>query len=135
MDKIKINTRVNAPVERAWEVFITPEYVMKWNHASDDWHSPKAENDLRIGGRFSSRMESVDGKEGFDFTGVYTEVIPNEKIAYTMDDGRKVEVKFEDLGDSTHVIIEFEPESENDPEFQKSGWQAILDNFKKVAEN
>ena len=112
---------------------------------SEDWHTPIASNNLKVGGRFNYRMESKDGSEGFDFDGTYTEVVLNEKISYTMDDpssheasnghsGRKVETIFEDMGTSTKVITTFDPESENPPEFQKAGWQAILDNFKKYAE-
>jgi uncharacterized protein YndB with AHSA1/START domain len=133
-NKITVEATINALVDKVWEMFNEPEHVMKWNHASDDWHSPRAENDLRAGGSFNYRMESKDGSQGFDFGGEYTEVEPNRKIAYVMADGRKAEVSFEDMGGSTHVTTSFDPEKENLPEFQRAGWQAILDNFKKYAE-
>ena len=134
MDKIKIETTVESDADKVWEYWTNPEHITKWNHASDDWHSPRGINDLREGGRFNIRMEAKDGSSGFDFEGEYTEVVPNQKISYIMDDGRKVEIVFEDLGNKTRVTESFDPESENSLEMQRSGWQAILDNFKKYTE-
>ncbi len=108
---------------------------MQWNHASEDWHSPHAENDLRTGGAFNFRMEARDGSEGFDFKGTYDEVVPLEHFAYTMDGGRKAIVAFQSEGQATRVIVSFEAENENPIEMQRSGWQAILDNFKRYAES
>ena len=127
---------VDENVERAWEVYTNPKYIVKWNHASHDWVCPKATNNLKVGGKFSWRMESKDGEEGFDFSGTYTKVIPHERIEYTMDgkDKRKVSVVFEDVFESTDVIVTFDPEKENSIEMQKGGWQAILNNFKLCAE-
>jgi uncharacterized protein YndB with AHSA1/START domain len=131
---ITVETTVNAPVEKAWEYFTKPEHIIKWSHASDDWHTTQAENDLRVGGKFSSRMEAKDGSFGFDFGGVYDEVETNKIIAYTMGDGRKVKVIFSGDVNTTHVSETFEAENTNSIEMQKGGWQAILDNFKKYIE-
>ena len=132
--KVTIQTTVNAPLEKTWRLWNTAEHVKQWNNASPDWHTPKAENDLREGGSFSYRMEAKDGSFGFDFGGVYDEVKPNEKLAYTMDDGRKVQVTFTGKGDQTEITEVFDAEEENSIELQRTGWQAILDNFKKYAE-
>jgi uncharacterized protein YndB with AHSA1/START domain len=132
---ITVEGTVNAPVEKVWEYWSKPEHIIKWSNASDDWHTPRAENDLRPGGRFLSRMEARDGSMGFDFGGVYDEVTNNEYIEYTMDDGRKVKVTFSASGSNTKVVEEFEAETANSVEMQKAGWQAILDNFKKYAES
>lgn len=132
--KITVESTVNAPVEKVWEFWTTPEHIMKWNSASEDWHTPFAENDLRTGGKFASRMEAKDGSFGFDFGGVYDDVKPNEFIAYTMGDGRKTEITFTRNGGETKVVETFDAESQNPVEMQRGGWQAILDNFKKYAE-
>ncbi|RYY20551.1 MAG: polyketide cyclase [Chitinophagaceae bacterium] len=132
---ITIRTTVNVPVEKAWESWSKPEHIIKWNSASDDWHTPKAENDLRTGGKFSSRMEAKDGSWGFDFGGVYDNVEEFKVIEYTMGDGRKVKVSFSGQGNSTDIIETFDPESENSIEMQRSGWQSILDNYKKYTES
>jgi uncharacterized protein YndB with AHSA1/START domain len=131
---ITVEATINAPVEKVWKYWAGPEHIMKWCNASDDWHAPKAENDLRTGGKFSTRMEAKDGSFGFDFGGVYDEVKPNELIAYTMGDGRTVKVIFKGEGNTTKVIETFEAETQNPVEMQQGGWQAILDNFKKYTE-
>jgi len=132
---ITVQTTINAPVEKVWSYFSAPEHIVKWNAASDDWHTTKSENDLRTGGKFSARMEAKDGSFGFDFGGVYDVVRDNEYLAYTMGDGRKVQVAFEAQGDSTTVTESFEAEGANPVEMQRGGWQAILDNFKKYTES
>jgi Activator of Hsp90 ATPase homolog 1-like protein len=64
--KITVETNV-APIEQVWSAYKTPEYIKKWNAASDDWHTTAASVDLREGGKFSSHMEAKDGSMGFDF--------------------------------------------------------------------
>ncbi|SMO83562.1 SRPBCC family protein [Solitalea koreensis] len=131
---ITIQAIVNAPVEKVWEVWTSPEHITKWNQASNDWHTTKAENDLRPAGKFLSRMEAKDGSFGFDFEGVYSDVKTNELIAYAMADGRKVEIKFTGNGNETKVVESFEAEEVNSIEMQRDGWQAILNNFKEYTE-
>jgi uncharacterized protein YndB with AHSA1/START domain len=126
---------IHAPVEKVWISWTDPKYIIRWNNASEDWHTPRAENDLRAGGRFISRMESKDGKTGFDFSGRYGKVEEYKLIEYTLDDGRKVKVTFVSHRLGTVVTEEFEAEGENTVEAQKEGWQAILDNFKKFVES
>ena len=134
-EKITVETRVHAPMDKVWSFWNGPEHVMQWNSASDDWHTPKAENDPRPGGKFVYRMEAKDGSFGFDFGGVYGEVIPNKYIEYTLGDGRKVKVNFETTGNQTTITEDFDAESQNPVEMQRGGWQAIIDNFRKYTEN
>src|SRR4051812_4781311 len=108
---ITVEATVNAPIEKVWKLWTMPDHITKWNNASDDWHSPHAENDLRTGGKFLTRMEAKDKSFGFDFGGVYTEVVTNKLIAYTMGDGRKARVEFSSEGNKTKVVEIFEPES------------------------
>ena len=131
---ITIETTINAPVEKVWKFWTLPEHITKWNSASDDWHTPKAENDLRAGGKFAARMEAKDGSFGFDFGGVYDAVKTNELIEYTLGDGRKVAVNFTPSGNETKLSETFEAENTNSIEMQRGGWQAILNNFKKYVE-
>lgn len=132
---ITVETKVHSPIEKVWEYWTEPQHITKWSNASDEWHVPKAENDLRVGGAFLTRMEAKDGSFGFDFSGVYDEVRINEFIAYTIGDGRKVTITFIGEGDDTKVIEAFEAEATNPVEMQQAGWQAILDNFKKYSES
>ena len=131
---ITIQTTVNAPVEKVWKYWNQPEHITKWAFASDDWHAPKAENDLRVDGSFSTTMAAKDGSFSFDFGGVYTKVENHKIIEYTIGDGRKVKVEFVAEGNQTKVVETFELESQNPEEMQRGGWQAILDNFKKYTE-
>ena len=132
---ITIETIVFAPINKIWEFWTQPKHIKKWNNASIDWHTTKSENDLKIGGRFLSRMEAKDGSFGFDFEGTYTAVEKNQLISYVLDDNRKVKTKFTSLGaNETKIITIFEAETTNPVEMQKGGWQAILDNFKKYTE-
>jgi len=137
MEKIIITIRseINLPVARVWQLWTTPEDITGWNYASEDWHAPRAVNDLREGGSFSYRMEARDGSTGFDFGGTYESVIPNEKIVYIIVDGRKVEIIFKEINNKTEVTESFEAENTYPVEMQKNGWQAILENFKKYAES
>ena len=131
---ITVENTINAPVAKVWETWTKPEHITQWNNASDDWHTPRAENDLRVGGSFSARMEAKDGSFGFDFGGVYDAVRINDYIEYTLGDGRKVQITFIPLGNQTKVAESFDAENTNSVELQKGGWQAILDNFKKYTE-
>lgn len=131
---ITIEASINAPVEKAWEFWTKPGHIVKWCYASDDWHTPRAENDLRVGGKFSSRMEAKDGSMGFDFGGVYDAVEEHKFIEYTIGDGRKVQVHFDSSGNATKITESFEAEDTNPVEMQRGGWKAILTNFKNYAE-
>ncbi len=133
--KITVDATIAADVAKVWDAWTKPEHITKWNFASDDWHCPKAENDLRVGGKFTSRMEAKDGSFGFDFEGIYDEVSDWEKITYTMPDGRQATTDFDNLGESTKVTTTFDAERVNDVEMQRAGWQAILNNFKSHVES
>jgi len=132
---ITVSVNVESPVNKVWKYWTSPEHIMQWNNASDDWHTPHAENDLRAGGKFSWRMEAKDGSMGFDFSGVFDEINELQLIRYTLDDNRKVTISFVGSGNSTKIVETFEAETENSIELQQYGWQCILDNFKKHAES
>jgi uncharacterized protein YndB with AHSA1/START domain len=132
---ISIETTVKAPVEKVWKFYTSPEHITKWNQASEDWHSPSATNDLRVGGKFSTRMEAKDGSFGFDFGGTYTDVVTHKIIAYKMDDERRVKIDFGATGNETWIVVKFDAESQNPIEMQRGGWQAILHSFKKYTES
>ena len=132
---ITVQSIVKAPVEKVWKCWTSPEHITQWNNASEDWHTPRAENDLRAGGKFLSRMEAKDGSFGFDFGGEYNEVKTNELIEYTLGAGRKVIINFTGNGNETSVAETFEAENTHSIELQRTGWQSILDNFKKHVES
>lgn len=126
--RITVETMVRAPVARVWQAYTTPEDIVQWNAASEDWHTTRASVDLRVGGEFSSRMEAKDGSFGFDFAGIYTQVIPQQLLAYRFGD-RTAEVAFIPAPKGTTVRVSFDAETTHSIEQQQGGWQAILDNF------
>lgn len=131
---ITIEAVVNKPIEKVWEFWTKPEHITQWNAASEDWHTPSSTNDLKIGGKFSSRMEAKDGSFGFDFWGIYDEIKLHEKIACTLGDERKWITTFFQVPGGVRVVEAFEAEGENPIEMQQAGWQMILNNFKKYSE-
>lgn len=132
--ELSIEARVQADPAKVWEYWTNPAHITQWNFAIDTWHCPAATNDLRVGGSFSSRMEAKDGSFGFDFGGIYSEVLPQEKIAYTMGDGRRCAVHFRPDNGGTAISSRFDAEEENSFDMQQMGWQAILNNFKAYTE-
>ena len=132
--KITIETTVRSDIAKVWSAWTTPADINRWNAASDDWHTPRATNDLRVGGSLSFRMEARDKSAGFDFGGTYTLVSPRERLHFILADGRHVDVRFLPEGNKVRVVEEFETETTNSAELQRKGWQAILDNFKRHVE-
>lgn len=128
--QITVTVTVPAPIETVWSAYVTPEDIVEWNAASDDWHTTKSTVDLRVGGQFSSRMEAKDGSFGFDFEGIYTKIVPHELIEYAFEN-RVAKVTFDESNDGVTVTVLFDAEDENGVDMQRQGWQAILDNFKK----
>lgn len=132
---LTVETTIKAPINTVWEYWIAPEHVINWYYASEDWYVPDTTNDLKVGGRFKISMAAKDDSMSFDFTGAYSKIILHQLINYTLDDGRKVNTTFYEENGVTVVTQIFEPETENAPELQKNGWQAILNNFKNYVED
>lgn len=133
-EKIIIKSTVAADKQKVWNYYTQPKHITQWNFADPSWHCPSAENDLTIGGRYVARMEARDGSFGFDFDATYTEISFGEHFTYEFG-GRFATVEFKELNGQTTVTITFDPETEHPLEMQRSGWQSILDNFKKYTES
>ena len=133
MTKITVQASIAASVTEVWRAYTTPADIIKWNAASDDWHTTNATVDLRPGGEFCSRMEAKDGSEGFDFAGTYTKVVTNELIEYSFGN-RIAQIAFVEADNGTNITVVFDPETVYPAEMQRAGWQAILDSFKRHVE-
>ena len=132
---ITVKSTINADKKKVWNYYTNPKHITKWNFADPSWHCPKAENDMKIGGKYSARMEARDGSFGFDFEATYNDIVPGKSFNYTMPDGREVDVDFVPKEEKTDLKIAFEAESQNPVEMQKAGWQSILNNFKNYVES
>ncbi len=133
--KITVETVVKAPIAKVWDAWNNPADIKQWNAAQDDWHTTASSVDLREGGKFSARMEAKDGSAGFDFEGIYTRVVPKKAVDSRMSDGREINVEFIERSGEVLVKETFDAETENSPELQRLGWQAILDNFGRHVES
>jgi uncharacterized protein YndB with AHSA1/START domain len=132
--KITVETVVKAKLNKVWDAWNNPADIKQWNTAQADWHTTRSSVDLREGGKFLARMEAKDGSQGFDFEGTYTRIVPHKIIEYRMSDGREVKVEFVERAGGVVVTETFDAENEYPPEFQRAGWQAILDNFGRHVE-
>ncbi len=132
---ITVSTTIEACIEKVWDAWTNPSHITQWCQASDDWHAPYADNDVRVDGTFKTTMAAKDGSFSFDLEGVYTKVELHKYIAYTLTDGRNVEITFKNEDSSVNIIESFDPESQNSQELQQQGWQMILNNFKKHVES
>ena len=131
--KITVETTVQAPIAAVWKAYTNPDDIVRWNAASDDWHTTSSHVDLRVGGEFSSRMEAKDGSFGFDFAGTYTRVTTNSLLEYSFGD-RNARIEFTEQPDGIRVRVAFDAETTHPVEQQRAGWQAILDNFRRHVE-
>ena len=134
MKSITVEITVPSNIETVWDMWTIPQHIEKWNYASGDWECPHAENNVELGGKFSFRMQAKDGTSGFDLSGTYTNVILYKSLSYTLDDGRNVTVSFKEVEGKVHITEIFETEDSNSEDKQRSGWQAILTNFKNYVE-
>ncbi|RAJ00398.1 uncharacterized protein YndB with AHSA1/START domain [Chitinophaga skermanii] len=132
--QITVTSTINADNQKVWNYYTQPEHITQWNFADPSWQCPSASNDMRVGGKYSARMEAKDGSFGFDFEATYNAITPGESFTYTMPNGRAATVAFTANGAQTDVAVSFDPEDENSLDMQKAGWQAILDNFKQYTE-
>jgi len=135
MKSITVSAVVHRTIEVVWDSYNLPKHVIHWNFASDTWHCPNATNQLVVGGSFSYRMEAKDGSFGFDFEGIYDAIEPRKLVKYHLADDRKVQVLFTKQAKQTLVDVTFDLETENTAELQRSGWQAILNQFKLYTES
>ncbi|MFO0882052.1 MAG: SRPBCC domain-containing protein [Candidatus Saccharimonadales bacterium] len=132
---IEISVTIKAPIAEVWDKWISVDGVQYWAFASDDWAAEGIENDVKPGGSFKSRNYAKDGSFEFIFGGTYESVDPLNHAAYTLGDGRKVDITFNETPNGVEVIQHFEPETLNPEDKQQEGWQAYLDNFKKYVES
>ena len=133
--KITVETVVAAPLKEVWDAWVTPDHITQWNFAIDEWCCPRAQIDLKVGGRFNYRMEAKDGSVGFDFEGVFTTVAPQQSVHFELGDDRLVTIEFKQAASRTLIAETFEAEDENSAEQQRQGWQSILNNFKRYVES
>ena len=161
-DGIKIEKIFDAPLERVWEAWTTPELVMKW-WGPEGFSAPSIKIDFRVGGKYIYAMHGPVGSEwdrDMYSSGVFKEIVPMKKIVttdYFSDEmGNKIKpseegqdenfptemtvtVTFEETEDGKTKLTIFYPKAENEAQFEamlksgmKEGWSSSLEKLAKV---
>jgi len=79
---LTIKRRFKAPPSKVFAAWTDPEKLKHWM-GGREIASVNAEADVRVGGRFHIVMQKSGDGEQHDVSGVYREVIPNEKLVFT----------------------------------------------------
>lgn len=80
---LTLKRRLNAPPTKVYEAWTKPEMLARWFGPAETVEgSVRAQMDVRVGGRFRVSFDAVDG-EYHQVGGVYREVAPNERLAFT----------------------------------------------------
>lgn len=132
---VSVQTIINAPIERVWDLWTLPEHIINWNNASADWHTSFVENNLKTGSKFKFTMALKDGSDGFDFEGIYTKIEKLSLIEYKLLDDRTANVRFEIEGDNVKLTETFEPTTIELAQVEEQFCAAIIQNFKNYVEN
>jgi len=78
---LTLKRRLNAPPEKVYAAWTDPAQISKW-FGPDTGGVKHAETDLRTGGRYAIEFRTTDGEE-HHVSGVYREVVPNERLQFT----------------------------------------------------
>ena len=135
MNIVTVETSIHQSIEKVWKLWTSPDHIINWNFATPQWHCPSAELELKVGGKLKYHMAAKDGSMAFDYIGIITSIAKNSLLEYTLEDGRKVSIRFTEENGISKVTESFEVEDENSIDMQRQGWQAILENFKNYAES
>jgi len=133
---LTIKRRFNAPPAKVFAAWIDPEKVKRWM-GPGEVKVLSAESDPRTGGRYRWLMQAPNGEE-HDMSGVYREVIPNEKLVFTWawkstpERESLVTLTFKADGDGTLFTMmheQFFDEEARDRHNQ--GWTSAMDKLDK----
>jgi uncharacterized protein YndB with AHSA1/START domain len=134
---LTIKRRIAAPPAKVYQAWTDPQKMMRW-YAPADAETLAAQTDARVGGRFRVLMRTSDGEE-HDVSGVYREVVPDEKLVFTWAWRDKPEweslvtVALRRDGDATMLTLTHEQlpdEAERDG--HRTGWTGALDKLEKL---
>lgn len=129
-----------APAQRVFDAFTSEEVMRRWWHAGNDWETPEARVDLRVGGEVRVVMRNPHEDVRYGGGGEYTEIDPPRRLAFTWtwdDDtdhvGQLIEIDFEERDGAT--AVRFTHRGLWDEEAVAShegGWGAAFDNLERV---
>ena len=133
---LTIKRRFNAPPAKVFSAWTDPEKVKRWM-GPGEVKALSAEADPRKGGRYRWVMKGPDGEE-HDVSGVYREVIPNEKLVFswawktTPERESMVTLTFKPDGDGTLFTLTHEQFFDEDARDRHNvGWTGAMDKLDK----
>jgi uncharacterized protein YndB with AHSA1/START domain len=151
---VTIERMFDAPVEKVWQLWSTPEGIMKW-WGPAIFTSPECKMDFREGGSYVFCMQDASGNKSYS-GGTYKEIEPMQKIVstdhFTDKDGSRVPastyglpdedfpdeftvtVLFEDMGGKTKLTLTHgEVPGERMRELMRQGWNEQFDKLQADA--
>lgn len=136
---LTIKRRFNAAPAKVFAAWTDPQKMMRWMGPPSIIRC-EAENDLRVGGRYHIKMVVPDDEH--DVSGVYREIVPNEKVVFTWawkstpERESLVTVTFKDDNGGTIMTLlheRFFDEAARDG--HNKGWTAIMDRLETYLNN
>jgi len=142
---ISISREINAPIERVWQAWITPEDIARWFVAEHGLDTEVIQMDVKKGGQARLKFPGSAG----EYTWTYVEIDKPNKLVIDILDfslpqflpdgaGGKCSIELKDLDGITRVTVSGElpvgMDSENDRKMAEKGWSytlANLDNYLK----
>ena len=134
---LTLTRRLKAPPAKVYEAWTDPKKMMNWWGPAGA-EMLLAEADARVGGRFHAMFRTPDGEE-HDVSGLYREVVPNEKLVFTWmwrslpERQSLVTVALKRDGDGTLLTLtheQFFDEPARDR--HREGWSGTLDKLEAL---
>jgi uncharacterized protein YndB with AHSA1/START domain len=135
---LRMERTYEAPAQAVFDAWTSEEVMRRWWHAGNDWETPVATVDLRIGGEVRVVMRDPHKDAEYGGGGVYTEIDPPTRLAFTWiwdsDPSREqlIVIDFEEDDGVTKVRFThsnlWNEEAVRDHE---DGWGKVFDNLER----
>jgi uncharacterized protein YndB with AHSA1/START domain len=137
----EVRRTIRASQQRVFDAWTKAAQVKAW-HAPGPNVVTSADIDLRVGGAHSVHMRDANGGDRHSF-GVYTEVDPPRKIAYTWNWAQMpdmpeslVTVEFIHRGEATEILLRHSGlPTDADRVNHRNGWNAAIDNLSALLDS
>jgi uncharacterized protein YndB with AHSA1/START domain len=139
MTDLRIERTFKASPEDVFDAWTSPEVMRRWLHCEDDWSTPVAEVDLRVGGRVQVQMRRPDGRQS-EMTGEYTVIERPHRLEmkWTFYDDptneQLIELTFTETGpgETTVVLLNTRISTDERRESQDLGWRGCFDQLERL---
>jgi uncharacterized protein YndB with AHSA1/START domain len=136
---LTIKKTLNAPRKMVWDAWTNSDHIVRW-WAPAGMAITVVKHEFKVGGEWKYIMPMPDGSE-FISEGVYSEIVPFEKIVTSADfkpmtEGVVLHVLFEEAGDKTNFTFSVVHSTEEYCTQQEkmgfyNGWGSAFDRMEK----